>query len=62
MSLYQLSPQERSLIAVNKAVELATSLITSGIYVRLGKGQALDGCLPDLGSERDKAKNSPYPL
>lgn len=51
MPLYRPSPLELSLIAVSKAVELAASVILNTIYVRLEKGQAVDGCLPDISLE-----------
>ncbi len=51
MPLYQPSPFERSLIAVNKAAELASSVILNGLYVRAMSGQSIEGCLPDLSLE-----------
>ncbi len=51
MSLYQPSIPERALIAVNKAAELAASVVLSGIYARAMNGQSIDGCLPDISLE-----------
>ena len=51
MPLRQPSPLDTALIAVNRAVALAESLICKGIYVRLETRQPLDGCLPDLSLE-----------
>lgn len=51
MSLYQLGSAERSLIAVNKAVAIAESVVVNGIYVRLAKGLPMEGALPDISLE-----------
>ncbi len=48
MALYQPSPQERSLLAVQQASELANSVISNCIFWRIAQGKPIDGCLPDI--------------
>ncbi len=51
MSLYTPSAQELALIAVNKASELATSIIANCLVWRVAEGKPIDGCLPDVSLE-----------
>lgn len=51
MALYQPSPQERSLIAVQKASELANAVISNCIFWRIAQGKPIDGSLPDISLE-----------
>ncbi|HEY0916615.1 MAG TPA: DUF885 domain-containing protein [Solimonas sp.] len=51
MALYQPSPQERSLMAVQKASELANAVISNCIFWRIAQGKPIDGSLPDISLE-----------
>src|SRR3546814_2081519 len=59
MPLYQPSALELSLIAVDKASELANSVISNSISTRSAQDKPIDGCLPDVsveGAQRRTAK------
>ena len=59
MPLYQPSPQELALLAVDKASQLANSVISNCIFWRITQGKPIDGSLPDLsleGAQRRAAK------
>jgi uncharacterized protein (DUF885 family) len=51
MPLYAPSDLELSLIAVDKATALATSVISNSIVWRAAEGKPIDGCLPDISLE-----------
>ncbi|MDM4769909.1 DUF885 family protein [Solimonas sp. SE-A11] len=51
MPLYQPSSQERSLLAVNKASELANSVISNCIFWRVAQGKPIEGSLPDISED-----------
>lgn len=51
MALYQLSPLDQALVAVNRAADLAWSYMSGFLYFRMqGKG-LLDGAMPDVSIE-----------
>src|SRR3546814_8054692 len=59
MPLYQPSALELSLIAVDKASELANSAISNSISTRSAQDKPIDGCLQDVsveGAQRRTAK------
>lgn len=51
MPLYEPGILEQSLVAVDKAAVLATSVISNCIFWRSAQGKPIDGCLPDVSFE-----------